>query len=112
MLRRAALHEPKCRANGSGDQGLPGKPYKYYPAPTDSGQTPCNTALTPDPCFTDELFDKYPPPEDWSKEDLRLMKAQARGQKMQLPSPSLEQLQAWNLESYEQFCILTVYELP
>ncbi len=111
MLRPAGVQEPECQMK-TGYKGQRDEPVKYHPAPTASGQTTRKTALSPEPRFTDKLFDKYPPPEDWSTEDLKLRKAECRGQKMLLPSPTLEQLELWKLESYEHFCIMSAYELP
>lgn len=114
MLCPAEVQNPERQAKVPGGKSPSDMPVKYYPAPTAPGHTPRRTALSPKPRFTDKLFDMYPPPQDleWSKEDLELIKAECRGQRMLLPSPTLEQLQAWNLSSYEQFCIMNAYEVP
>lgn len=112
MLRSAGVQKPKRPAKVSAGRPQGEKPVQYYPAPANPGQTPCETALSSEPRFTDELFEKYPPSKGWSEEDLKLIKAECRGQKMLAPSPTLEQLHSWKLESYEQFCVLNAYELP
>ena len=87
---------------------------KYFPSPTAPGQAPRLTALSPNPCYCDELFDKYPPPQSlgWTDEDLHLLKLDHCGIRMLRPSPTMEQLRAWGVDSYEEFCILNTYYLP
>ena len=84
---------------------------KYFPAPTAPGQSTCVTALSPNPCYSDELFGRYPPPEGWTAEDVSVVKDEYRGIRMLRPSPTM-QLRDWGVDSYEEFCIQEAYYLP
>ena len=112
MKRPVGVQKPDRKSRKGVTQSPRDGPVQYHPAPVLPGQNPRFTALSAEARYSDELFDRYPPPKGWTEEDLRLIKAERRGLKMRIPSPTLDQLRSWSCECYEQFCILNAYELP
>ncbi len=65
--------------------------------------------------YSDDLFDKWPPPADMEgrlqADELAQIKAEMRGQPMQGPRPSIEDLREWGLTCAEQYHIYDTYWL-
>lgn len=59
--------------------------------------------------YSDDLFDKWPPPADMEgrleADEIAQIKAAMRGQPMQGPKPSYEDLKEWGLTCVEQYHI-------
>ncbi|KAK9784875.1 hypothetical protein WJX73_004970 [Symbiochloris irregularis] len=85
---------------------------RLFPAPRPPGEALANTALSAHLHYTQELFERFPPLERWSAEDLHDLKNAYQGQEMTVWSPTLEELQAMGLECYEQYVIYTAYSVP
>ena len=65
--------------------------------------------------YSDDLFDKWPPPADvegrLEADEIAQIKATMRGQPMQGPRPSIEDLKEWGLTCVEQYHIYDTYWL-
>ena len=65
--------------------------------------------------YSDDLFDTWPPPADMEgrlqADELAQIKAEMRGQPMQGPRPTIEELKEWGLTCAEQYHIYDTYWL-
>lgn len=63
--------------------------------------------------YSDDLFDKWPPPADMEgrlqADETAQIKAEMRGQSMQGPRPTIEDLKEWGLTCAEQYHIYDTY---
>lgn len=65
--------------------------------------------------YRDDLFDKWPPPAEMEgrleADEIDQIKAEMRGQPMQGPRPTCEELKEWGLTCVEQYHIYDTYWL-
>ena len=63
--------------------------------------------------FSDDLFDKWPPPADMEgrldAQEIEQIKAEMRGRPMQGPRSTAEDLKEWGLTCVEQYHIYDIY---
>ena len=63
--------------------------------------------------YSDDLFDKWPPPAEMEgrleADEIDQIKAEMRGQPMQGPRPTDEELKEWDLTCVEQYHIYDTY---
>lgn len=63
--------------------------------------------------YSDALFEKWPPPAEMDgrlvRDDVDQIKAEMRGQPMQGPRPTNEELKRWGLTCVEQYHIYDTY---
>ena len=63
--------------------------------------------------YSDDFFDQWPPPSEpegrLEADDIDQIKAAMRGQPMQGPRPTSEQLNKWGLTCVEQYHIYDTY---
>jgi len=62
--------------------------------------------------YSDDLFDKWPPPADMEggldADEIDQIKAEMRGRPMQGPRPTVEDLKEWGLTCVEQYHIYDI----
>ncbi|KAK9810722.1 hypothetical protein WJX73_002617 [Symbiochloris irregularis] len=85
---------------------------EFFDAPVAPGDPPAKTALSAEPRYSRELFDRWPAPAGLSKPFVREVQDSLCGARMNTGSPTMEQLRAWNYDCYEHFVILDAYASP
>lgn len=109
-LSRAAEFIGACEESGG---SFNSQQVSSQPAPAHQEAAQAQEAPTPTPTYSEELFDRYPPPPELegelSEEEIGELKVLLGGKPMRIAAPNHKDLESWGLQCYEQYAIYDAY---
>ena len=81
-------------------------------APVAPENPPAMTALTAEPMYSAEWFDRWPAPVHLNKQNVAETRQSLLGARMTVHSPTLHQLIDWKYECYEHYVTFLAYASP